>query len=168
MLTLEEARSIQVKRQKSAVTKFLIHLVIVLILNGIADVLFARFQADSRFIPLLAFLSVLYLGWMFVRCKMHYFFRKKEYTGTVIATRADALPTHTSAANIPGERYRTVDQHSMQITILTDSEGKSQTPKTHLHECVLTEELKTLRDGEQVVVLRFIDQPIRLHPEEQT
>lgn len=126
MLTLEEARSIQTKRQKSAVTKFLIHLAIVLILNGIADVLFLRFHADTRFISLLAFLSVLYLGWMFVRCKMHFLFRKKEYTGTIVSTSADALPIHTSAANIPGERYRTVDQHVMQIVIRTDPEAGIQ------------------------------------------
>lgn len=52
MLALEEARSIQAKRQKSAVTKFLIHLVIVLILNGIADALFVRSKpiaVSSRF-----------------------------------------------------------------------------------------------------------------------
>lgn len=162
VLSLKEARTVQKEREKKAIQRFCFCFAAILSLNVAADILFVRFQADSRLIPLLAFLSLLILGFLFVRCRMHLFFQKKELTGIVVSTRADALPTHPYAAHIAGVRCRTVDQLCLELVVRAETGPEAKKKRTYVRQCVLTEELKSLRDGERVALLRFIDQPIRL------
>ena len=117
MLTIEEARRIQAKRQKTALTKFFVFLAVVLTVNMVGDILLVRFDADSRIIPLLAFLSAMLLMALFFRLGMQNFFKKKEVTGIVLSTQADALPTHSSKSHLAGQRYKTVDQPVLQIVL---------------------------------------------------
>ncbi len=156
MLKLEEAREIQASRQKKALLRFGFTLGMILVVNGIADALFLYFMLDNRLIPLLGFLSLL-LGYLFVKTGMPSFFQKKEYNGIVIRTEADAEPTKTSASHLPGERYRTVD--CPVLTIVVEEAG---TGKTRIKKCNLHRYLSEMRDGDEIAVLRFIDQPVLL------
>ena len=156
MLKLEEAREIQASRQKKALLKFGIALGMILVVNWIADALFLHFKLDNRLIPLLGFLSLL-LGYLFVKTEMPSFFQKKEYNGIVIRTEADAEPTKTSASHLPGERYKTVD--CPVLTIVVEEAG---TGKTRIKKCNLHRYLSEIRDGDEIAVLRFIDQPVLL------
>ena len=54
---------------------------------------------------------------LFFRLGMQNFFKKKEVTGIVLSTQADALPTHSSKSHLAGQRYKTVDQPVLQIVL---------------------------------------------------
>lgn len=151
MLSLDEARKLQAKYQKSAVLKFSVFTVIILaalfLTLNFTDYL-------TQYASLYAVFAVLLL--LAVKfSKIYVLFQHKEFVGTVQYSNLKMEPVKKYNSHQAGTTYQTNDVPMLDLIVLDDKGKKLR--KTVEYQWGWACQFPA---GSRVAILRFIDQPI--------
>jgi|LSQX01.3.fsa_nt_gb hypothetical protein len=151
MLTIEEARKIQAKREKACILKLIIYL------GGlITSFLLVYFFTDyfQNYYTIYAFFAIL-LVFLLFKSKIYLFFQKKEVDCTIDYCNIKIESSKKYASNQPGVRYAATDIPMLEI-IATDNSGKI------IHKSIPYSNVwGEFQRGDKITLLRFINQPIK-------
>ena len=150
MLSLGEARVLQVKRQKKALTDFSIYMGIIIavtILVLLFTDYFARYNALYA-LPVILFILVLR------KTQISEFFRPKEFKGKVVYNSTHTERIKKYASHQAGVSYSATEQTVMDIVV------KNETGKKISMSFEFDLNLKDIKEGCEVILLRFVHCPI--------
>lgn len=150
MLTLDEARKIQSKREKNSIAKFLLFSIIILtamfLLIGFTDYL-TQYKALYAVFIVLFLVTVKY-------SKIYVLLQHKEFVGTVEYSNINMEPVKRYASHQPGVNYTSDDVPVLDLMVVNNKGQKLR--KTTEYNWMWGE----YKAGCKVTVLRFIDQPL--------
>lgn len=152
MLNLEEARKIQKERQRKALLAFAGWAALI----AACTVLTALFTDYFSRIAGLWVLPLLLLALAGRLTRVYRLLAPKEFSGTITDCHVYVEHTKTNASHLPGSTYDAVDVTKMDITV--KNAAGNEKSKTF----VCNSKNVSLKTGDAVTLLRFIDQPIRV------
>ncbi len=148
MMTLDEARQKQAKLQKQTITKFSICMTLIIATFVVLFVFTDYFEKYS-------ILYALYLIFFYLACKsskIYYLFGPKEFTGIIQYCNITLVQAKKYATNQPGAKYASNEIFMLDIII---ENGKKTLRRTIEYDWHWGE----FREGQTVVILRFIERP---------
>ena len=147
-MTLNEAKKLQKEREQKAVLLFVTSLGLV----GLGTWLLMEFTNIFEISTVFTLIPFALIGFSVRKTKMYMFFTPREFKGKVI--RMDVYPV--KVGKVKGEHtYETSRGEALEVALYIDN-GKT----TKLKEMYASPLTNKINIGTELVLLRFIDQPI--------